>query len=242
MKRALIGIVVSTVALSACSVSVATGSAPPPGTASCAGFVGVTIDDGPTKTTGSLLKILRDHGATATFFNVGAEVQKYPDAVRAEAAIGQVGNHSYSHPFLDQLTNDQAFNELLGTNQIIKSLIGTAPVLFRPPFDRVNASTEGIVNSLGMTTVLWNIDSGDYLGKKDVIQSFAGAKAGDIVLIHDGLASTTAELSPALDKLKAHKLCTGKIVPSATPHFAWHTQKLGDITFNAAVVPPATKG
>jgi peptidoglycan/xylan/chitin deacetylase (PgdA/CDA1 family) len=240
--RALIGLVVSTLALSACSVSAATGSAPLAGKASCGGFVGVTIDDGPTKTTGSLLKILRDHRATATFFNIGAEVQKYPDAVRAEAAIGQVGNHSYSHPFLDELTNDQAFRELLGTNQIIKSLIGTAPVLFRPPFDRVNASTEGIVHSLGMTTVLWNIDSGDYLGKKNVIQSFAGAKAGDIILIHDGIANTIAQLSPALDQLKAHKLCTGKIVPSATPHFAWHTQKLGDITFNAAVVPPATRG
>lgn len=242
MIRALIGIVMSTLALSACSVSAATGSAPPAGSAGCAGFVGVTIDDGPTKTTGSLLKILRDHRATATFFNIGAEVQKYPDAVRAEAAIGQVGNHSYSHPFLDELTNDQAFRELLGTNQIIKSLTGTAPVLFRPPFDRVNEGTEGIVHSLGMTTVLWNIDSSDYLREKNVIQSFAGAKAGDVILIHDGIPSTRAELSPALDQLKAHKLCTGKIVPSTTPHFAWHTQKLGDITFNAAVVPPATKG
>lgn len=242
MKKVLIGITLSVLALAACSVSIAKGSTPLAGKASCEGFVGVTIDDGPTKTTGSLLKILEDHRATATFFNVGAEVQKYPAAVHAEAAIGQVANHSYSHPFLDQMTNDQVFNELLGTNQIIKSLTGTAPVLFRPPFDRVNESTEGIVHSLGMTTVLWNIDSGDYLGKKDVVQSFASAKAGDVILIHDGIASTRMELSQALDQLQAHKLCTGKIVPSTTPHFAWHTQDFGDITFKAAVVSPGTKG
>lgn len=242
MRRVLLGAALVSLVLAGCSVSVAKATRPLSGTAKCGGFVGVTIDDGPTKTTGSLLKILQSHGATATFFNVGAEVQKYPDTVLAEAAIGQVANHSYSHPFFDELTNDQAFRELLGTNQIIKSLTGTAPVLFRPPFDRVNASTEGIVHSLGMTTVLWNIDSGDYLGKKSIVQSFAGAKAGDIILIHDGIASTMLELSPALDQLQAHKLCTGKIVPSTTPHFAWHTQKFGDITFNAAVVPPATKG
>jgi len=80
--------------------------------------VGLTIDDGPTASTGDLLTILRSHGATATFFNVGAQAQKYPDAVKAEAAIGQVGNHTYSHSFLDQLTDKQAYGELLGTNQI----------------------------------------------------------------------------------------------------------------------------
>jgi hypothetical protein len=41
-----------------------------------------------------------------------------------------------------------------------------------------------------------------------------------------------------LDQLTAHGLCTGAIVPSRTPHVAWHTKKLGDITFNAKVVAP----
>jgi peptidoglycan/xylan/chitin deacetylase (PgdA/CDA1 family) len=237
MKRALIGAFIGAFALGGCSPAASNKITPRAPAAGCTGYVGVTIDDGPTATTGKLLTVLRDHRATATFFDVGAKVQKFPDTVRAEAAIGQVANHTYSHPFLDELTNDQASRELLGTNQIIGSLIGTTPILFRPPFDRVNASTEGIVHSLGMTTVLWNIDSLDYEGK-DVVPSFARARAGDVILIHDGIAKTNAALSQALEQLKAHKLCTGKIIPSATPHFAWHTQELGDITFNAKVVSP----
>lgn len=243
MKRAPLGIVLSALLLAGCSVSVAEGTKPteaakPAVTTDCLGYVGVTIDDGPTATTWALLKTLQEHHATATFFNVGAHAKAFPDSVRAEAAVGEIANHSYSHPFLDQLTKDQAFRELLGTNQIIKTLTGSAPTLFRPPFDRVNGDTEGIVHSLGMTTVLWNIDSGDYLGKESIVSSFAAAKAGDIILIHDGIERTRKDLAAALDQLKAHKLCTGKIVPSTTPHLAWHTQKFGDITFNAMVVPP----
>lgn len=239
MKRALAGVVLGALALAGCS-SAASGSVPAKAQPrSCAGYVGLTIDDGPTASTGDLLTILRAHGATATFFNIGAQVQKYPDVVKAEAAIGQVGNHTYSHPFLDQLTDKQAYGELLGTNQIIESMTGTAPILFRPPFDRVNAGTEGIAQSLGMTTVLWNIDTRDYVGGKNLVSSFASARAGDVILIHDGIASTRTLLPDGLGQLEAHHLCTGRVIPSTTPHFAWHTQKFGDITFNAKVVPPS---
>lgn len=238
MKRVLAGVVLGALALAGCS-SAAVGSAPAKvKPKSCAGYVGLTIDDGPTASTGDLLTTLRAHGATATFFNVGAQAQKYPDAVKAEAAIGEVGNHTYSHGFLDQLTDKQAYRELLGTNQIIETLTGSAPILFRPPFDRVNASTEGIVQSLGMTTVLWNIDTRDYVVKSETAQRIAGARAGDIILIHDGVESTRTALPQALDQLTALGLCTGRVVPSTTPHFAWHTEKFGDITFNAKVVPP----
>jgi len=239
MKRALAGAVLGALALAGCS-SAASGSAPEKAKPrSCAGYVGLTIDDGPTAGTGDLLRILRAHGATATFFNTGAQAQKFPDAVKAEAAIGQVGNHTYSHPFLDQLTDKQAYGELLGTNQIIESITGTAPVLFRPPYDRVNAATAGIAQSLGMTTVLWNIDTRDYVVKGEMVQRFAGVHAGDIILVHDGVEGTRRALSQALDQLAAGNLCTGRVVLSTKPHFAWHTQKSGDITFNAKVVPPS---
>jgi len=246
MKRALTGVFIGALALAGLASAASYQGAPPTPTRStqqartvgCAGFVGLTIDDGPSADTGSLLTTLRDHRATATFFNVGAEVQKYPGTVRAEAAVGQVANHTYSHAFLDELTNEQASRELLGTNQIIASITGTTPILFRPPFARVNANTEGIVHSVGMTTVLWNIDTYDYVDGKQLVQKFAGARAGDVILIHDKIASTRTDLSRALDQLEAHKLCTGEIVPSTTPHFAWHTEKFGDVTFNAKVVAP----
>jgi peptidoglycan/xylan/chitin deacetylase (PgdA/CDA1 family) len=124
-------------------------------------------DDGPTAQTGRLLTVLRDHDATATFFNVGANVQHYPDAAPAEIAVGQVANHSYSHPYLARLPYTAVFRELLGTNQIIASTVGTTPVLFRPPFDRTNANTTQGTRILGMTQVLWTIDTRDYRGPTD---------------------------------------------------------------------------
>lgn len=240
MKRALVGVVIGALALAACSSATPSRITSQARTVGCKGYVALTIDDGPTDSTGLMLTILRIHHATATFFDVGAKVQKYPDVTLEQAAVGELGNHTYSHPFIDRLPKNKAYRELLGTSQIIKSLTGTTPVLFRPPFDRVNPDTDGIARSLGMVTVLWNIDTRDYVKGTDVVKSFTAAKAGDIILIHDGIPDTVKSLSHALDQLEAHHLCTGKVVPSTTPHYAWNTESFGDVTFFAKVVAPAS--
>ncbi|HVV75542.1 MAG TPA: polysaccharide deacetylase family protein [Mycobacteriales bacterium] len=208
----------------------------------CSGYVGLTFDDGPTQLTPQLLSILRFNDATATFFDVGANMQQYPGSVREEARLGEIGNHSYDHPYLDELSFTDIFNELLGTNQITQQLVGYAPDLFRPPYDRIDSDVTAAQYSLGMVTALWNIDSGDYDGisPAEILRNVWSARAGDVILFHDGLRSTLAALPLILAHFKSERLCTGVLVPSATPHFAWPTESFGNVVFYAQVAPIGT--
>src|SRR5258706_2393564 len=56
--------------------------------------IALTFDDGPSEGTNQLLETLNRHGAPATFFVCGMNVQRLPQAVRATAAAGhEIGNH-----------------------------------------------------------------------------------------------------------------------------------------------------
>lgn len=196
------------------------------GSACRAGYVALTFDDGPSSTTLALLQALADNGSTrATFFNVGAQEQLHPDLVRAEQAAGEwPGDHTYSHPFLDELTPDAAAGEILGTQQIHEQLTGTVETLFRPPFGRTNATIRGIAQSLGMTEVLWTVDTRDYAGASsdEIVASALTARPGGIVLMHDaGYATTVAAVPRIIDGLAARGLCAGRVVPTARTITAW---------------------
>ena len=46
----------------------------------------------------------------------------------------QIAVHTYSHPYLTTLTNDQIIAELGWTKKIIKDVIGVTPQYMRPPY------------------------------------------------------------------------------------------------------------
>ncbi len=88
-------------------VTVTGSGAPPPRAPRCtAGTVRLTFDDGPSPTfTPRILEVLRGWNAKATFFVFGEKVSQHPELVKAELAAGhKVGNHTWTHPYLTQLT------------------------------------------------------------------------------------------------------------------------------------------
>src|SRR3989442_20918 len=61
--------------------------------------VSVTFDDGPSESTPFMLDLLARHNAKATFFLVGANVERLPEvAARIQREGHEIGNHTYSHP------------------------------------------------------------------------------------------------------------------------------------------------
>src|SRR6186997_1491470 len=61
----------------------------------------LTFDDGPSETTPRILDILSEYRVPATFFQCGQNVDRLPEIAREVAGRGhEVGNHSYSHPYL----------------------------------------------------------------------------------------------------------------------------------------------
>jgi peptidoglycan/xylan/chitin deacetylase (PgdA/CDA1 family) len=163
--------------------------------------VALTFDDGPGPYTDRLLDLLRDAGAHATFFVVGSRLRDWPEAPHAEAQVGAVGNHTWSHPHLTTMPTWLVWAELLRTQYETRQDLGWKPRLFRPPYEQRDARTDGVVRSLGLVQVLWSAISGDdslhptsRMVARNVIRAL---RPGAIVLMHD-IHPWTVDAMPAI--------------------------------------------
>lgn len=159
--------------------------------------VALTFDDGPSPYTPQILKILRERKAKATFFLLGQQVAANPAAARRVLAAGhELANHSYSHPMLP------SYSELSSANRVIRRATGFKPCLFRPPYGALNSSVISSARTLGMKSVLWDIDTVDWSspGSGAIRARGSDAGRGSIVLMHDGGGprSQTVEALPGM--------------------------------------------
>jgi endo-1,4-beta-xylanase len=181
------------------------------------GYVGLTYDDGPTGSTGSLLNALRNNGARATMFNIGQRVQQNPGAAQSQISAGMwVGNHSWTHPHLTQMSQAQMQSELSQTQNAIRSATGTTPRLFRPPYGETNSTLRSVEASLGLTEVLWDVDSQDWNGAStaQIVQAAGRLTNGQVILMHDGIQNTINAIPQIMANLNGRNLCPGMISPS----------------------------
>ena len=119
--------------------------------------IAITFDDGPhPKETDKILDILQKYNAKATFFVVGKHVNWYTDSVvRASEEGHEIGNHTYNHPDISTLSQDQIKTEIKNCEEIILQKTGKKPTLFRPPFGNYNQnSLSELSKSMGYTVVL----------------------------------------------------------------------------------------
>lgn len=125
-------------------------------------FCALTFDDGPSKYTGRLLDALERRGVPATFFVLGENAARFPQTLRRALQGGfEVGNHSWSHPNLHNLSVAEQEQEIKRTSDFIKS-VGGKPKYFRPPYGN---SDEGVLQALkkeGMVEIFWTVDSQDW--------------------------------------------------------------------------------
>ena len=152
--------------------------------------VALTFDDGPSVPfTGQVLDILRRDRVHATFFLCGANAERYPELVRRILSEGhEIGNHTYSHPWLYLTSRERIAGEIDRTQDAIERITGRRPRLFRPPFGVRWFSLWPILRERGLTMVLWS-DRG-YDGDRDA-RGIAKAtldqlSPGAIILLHDG--------------------------------------------------------
>lgn len=150
----------------------------------------LTFDDGPDPVnTPLLLNLLNQYKAKATFFLVGKQLEKYPDIAKQIIAEGhEVGNHTYSHPDLRKLDDQQLYEELYTMDPMLQSVTGQQPVLFRPPYLYYNDNVLKAAKQLGYKIVLCSIDSYDYKDpgvSKIANNVLTDLKQDDIVLMHD---------------------------------------------------------
>ncbi len=216
-RRVLAG----TVAVAAAAVGTAvaiTVAAPASQAATCNGYVGLTFDDGPTPgNTQNLLNALRSAGLRATFFDEGQNAQPNPSLVQATLSAGMwIGNHTWDHPHMTQLSTAQMNTEIGNTQQTLQQITGSAPKLFRPPYGETNATLKSVEAQYGLTEIIWDVDSQDWNGASvsAIVQANARLTNGQIILMHDWPANTVAAIPQIAAGLASRNLCAGMISPS----------------------------
>jgi cellulose synthase/poly-beta-1,6-N-acetylglucosamine synthase-like glycosyltransferase/peptidoglycan/xylan/chitin deacetylase (PgdA/CDA1 family) len=174
--------------------------------------VALTFDDGPDpRWTPQLLDVLHKHGATATFFVVGAHVAENPDLIRRMVAQGnEIGNHTYTHA---DVTTTPAWRTRLELSLTQKALAGTAGIhtrLVRMPY---SASPDAVgdkqfaamrlLASEGYLTALTDLDSKDWSRPgvdKIVKASLPPRDTGAVIMFHDA-GGDRSETVAAVDRL-----------------------------------------
>ncbi|KAH6565452.1 hypothetical protein BASA60_009887, partial [Batrachochytrium salamandrivorans] len=151
---------------------------------------GVTYDDGPTNNTQTVLDALAAHNVKATFFVIGSRVlDGYEFLQKAVAAGHDIGTHTWSHPYLTMLTNEQIVAEFMWTVTVIKDAVGIVPKYYRPPYGDIDDRVRAIASTMGLTAVGWSFAPGDTAGMTNVSSIMAvranGTRDGVISLEHD---------------------------------------------------------
>ena len=197
--------------------------------------VAITFDDGPDpQWTPKILDILKSEHATASFFLIGREAETYNAlAARIYREGHEIGNHTYTHPDISNLSDFFVELELNLTERLFASRLGIRTLLFRPPYSiDAEPDTEDQVRPLeisekrGYLTIGDKDDANDWRetpGNRKSAEEIAGyvlthlptCEAGDrrfcgnIILLHDGggdRSETVRALPIIIDGIRARGL------------------------------------
>ncbi|GAA0613437.1 hypothetical protein GCM10009001_33350 [Virgibacillus siamensis] len=114
----------------------------------------LTFDDAPDKYALEIAKTLKEKNAGAIFFVNGhfLDTDKEKKILKKIHSMGfAIGNHTYNHAFLPDLSKADQKKEIVRLNKLVKKIIGEQPKFFRAPngantdYSRKVAADEGMV-------------------------------------------------------------------------------------------------
>jgi peptidoglycan-N-acetylglucosamine deacetylase len=192
--------------------------------------VALSFDDGPDpKWTPRILDILKNKGVHGTFMLIGDEAQQNIGLMQRIVREGnEIGNHTYTHPDISEISPRQLDLEVDLTERLFASKLGVQPLYFRPPYDideepdtDDQAAPVYRIQQDGLTIVGNKLDTDDWDERvrktpPEIAQSILDQLnrmkikpqfRGSIILLHDGggdRAITVAALPVLIDTLRAH--------------------------------------
>lgn len=149
--------------------------------------IAFTFDDGPGEYTDELLDCLEENNAHATFFMLGQNVGSWESTVQRMADIGcEIGNHSWDHLNLYDLSMDSVAKEFSDTDAALEKACGQKASVARAPYGNWS---DDIISTVGKPFFTWSLDSMDW-SYLDVNKDYDAVMNGDltdgsIILMHD---------------------------------------------------------
>ncbi|QKW18519.1 polysaccharide deacetylase family protein [Kitasatospora sp. NA04385] len=175
--------------------------------------VALTFDDGPNPPhTHRVLDVLDRYAVPATFFCVGLHALAHRAELDRMAAAGhQIANHTWSHPYLPDLSRTELLDQLGRTDEAIAKAVGDdpGPRMFRPPYGGRTPEVLRWIDESGATVVLWDVEPCDWSmpGPEAITRAVLDqARPGAVILLHDGggdRSQTVAALPAVIEGLTA---------------------------------------
>ncbi len=111
----------------------------------------------------AMLEAFKANDAKVTFFVTGRWAEKNPDLVRQMHEEGHsIQNHGYKHVHFNNLSGEQAREQIVKGGRIIKELTGKESVYFAPPYGEFNTNVVTVSEKLHYKLIMWSIDTIDW--------------------------------------------------------------------------------
>ncbi|HCC47746.1 MAG TPA: polysaccharide deacetylase [Elusimicrobia bacterium] len=148
----------------------------------------LTFDDAPFAADAEVLRLLARERVKATFYCVGANIEKDPAIAAAITAAGhELGNHTWSHKRMVFKTPVFVAREIERTDALIRASGYKGEITFRPPYGKKLLALPWYLSRRGVTSVTWDLEPDTYFpGDAARIEEYVlnGAVPGSIILLH----------------------------------------------------------
>ncbi|MGG3562377.1 polysaccharide deacetylase family protein [Neobacillus rhizosphaerae] len=168
--------------------------------------VALTFDDGPSKNVNSILPLLEQYKAKATFFLIGHDMEQYPvEAGKIATAGHQLGNHTYSHNRMVFKTPSYIKKEIEKTDQLIREAGYKGEIDVRPPNGKKLIGFPYYLYTHHRDTIMWSLEPDSYYSSTTDKINYVkkNIKPGSIILMHPMYDQTGEELKAIEGILKA---------------------------------------
>ena len=167
-------------------------------------YVALTFNGGSSDSTAQIAQILKEKGASATFFLAGDDAQSNPAAAKAIVNAGcEVGSYGQTGSSFSTDSGANLRAELSGSFDAVDKAAGVKTALLRSPDKTLSELQWSQSMDLFGVLVSWTLDSGDWLlpGSDTVIETVTGGvRNGGIISLTDNAdtADQTLALLPTL--------------------------------------------
>ncbi|MGS2776898.1 polysaccharide deacetylase family protein [Robertmurraya sp. GLU-23] len=157
---------------------------------------------------GPILETLKKNNVHASFFLEGRWVKENPELAKMIVEAGhEVGNHSYTHPDMKQISSAKIREEIVKTNEVIKATTGEEVVWLAPPSGSFREEVVKIASEYKLGTVMWSVDTIDWQKPtpEQLINRVMGkVHKGAMILMHP-TDSTAKALDELIKQIKLEK-------------------------------------
>lgn len=157
--------------------------------------------------TAKILDVLRDKKVPTIFFITGHYVKDQPELVQRMVSEGHlVGNHSWSHPDVTTISNEQLKNELLKVKTAVADITSQKEMAYvRAPRGIFNESMLAASRAEGYTNVFWSVAYKDWDPATQKGSEYAYTQVmkqlhpGAVILLHSVSKDNTKAMGRIID-------------------------------------------